>query len=195
MLDQIIPAPSEQTHLMQQTFRAALTALSEPLRPVTVPTCEAPGDLFPAAWAFMLTLIDIDVSVYWPDASEALRANIQFHTRATLVDRADVADWIVLDAVSPANPKLLEQVRRGTHERPDQSASVVFLVKDEFTDILAEGPGLREATELRIPVSEDVAYALVRNTAEYPLGFDSYFIDSTTVTGLPRSTRLVVRTD
>jgi|OM-RGC.v1.016879943 phosphonate C-P lyase system protein PhnH len=194
-LDQIIPAPASQTHLMQHTFRAALTALSEPLRPVTIEPCEAPSELTPALWALMLTLIDADVSLCFPSASAAVQANIQFHTRAQLVETPQTADWVVLEAEALNTPGLLDQVRRGTHERPDQSASVLFIVGDDSTDVLAEGPGFREPTELRAPVGEDLVFALIRNAADYPLGYDSYFVDVSTVTGLPRSTRLVVRTD
>jgi alpha-D-ribose 1-methylphosphonate 5-triphosphate synthase subunit PhnH len=194
-LDHITPAPVAQTHLMQQTFRAALTALSEPLRPVPVDPCDAPSGLAPALWALILTLIDADVSLFFPSASAAAQANIQFHTRARLVETPEAADWVVLEAEAIQTPTWLDQVRRGTHERPDQSASVLFIVGDDRTDVLAEGPGFREPTELRAPAGEDLVFALIRNASDYPLGYDSYFVDESTVTGLPRSTRLVVRTD
>lgn len=195
MLTHIIPAPAEQTHLMQHAFRAALTALSEPLRPVTIDACEAPEGATSALWALLLTLVDADVCLFFPSASEALTANIQFHTRAQIVDAPEAADWLVLQAEALTTPTVLDHVRRGTHERPDQSASVLFIVGDDSTDVLAEGPGFREATELRVPVGEDLMFSLIRNIADYPLGYDSYFVDASTVTGLPRSTRLVVRTD
>ena len=39
----VIEAPEHQTLLMQQTFRAVLTALSEPLRAVSIPALPTPS--------------------------------------------------------------------------------------------------------------------------------------------------------
>ena len=79
----VIEAPEHQTLLMQQTFRAVLTALSEPLRAVSIPALPTPLGTTSALWAMALTLWDQDVSVWWPEADDDHWYNTLFHTRVT----------------------------------------------------------------------------------------------------------------
>ena len=191
----LIAAPAQPAHIMQKTFRAALTALSEPARAVPVPEIDSPAGASPALWALVLTLLDQDVSVYWPGADETLKANVLFHTGVKWSDTPETADFAVLAADSSQTLALLDRVSVGSHERPDMSATVLFVVGSETTDTLVEGPGLKSATEQRLPMNEALAYRLGQQAKTYPLGFDAYFVDHHTVLGIPRSTRIVVRTD
>ena len=95
MLANIIEAPSRQTRLMQQTFRCALSALAEPLRPLSLPEVTAPEGIGTALWAMVLTLLDHDVTVYWPDMNESMRANLVFHTAVQIMEEPEKADWVV----------------------------------------------------------------------------------------------------
>jgi alpha-D-ribose 1-methylphosphonate 5-triphosphate synthase subunit PhnH len=195
MLADIIEAPHGQTHVMQHTFRCVLTALSEPLRPISLPVIKSPEGMNSGLWALILTLLDQDVSVCWPGMTESMRSNLLFHTGVRVTEIPEDADWLIVDAADPSTESILDRVSVGTHERPDTAASVIFLAAHDATDVLAEGPGFKDPQELKLALSESLVYRLIQNTQSYPLGFDSYLIQEQTVIGLPRSTRLMVRTD
>ena len=191
----LIAAPEHLVQIAQQTFRAALTALSEPVRSVLVPSVTAPDGVMPAVWALVLSLFDDDIRVYWPDCPTHVRANVAFHTRAHMVDAPSDADWLVVSAESPEALSLLDAVSVGTHERPDLAASILFITGEEATDVVAEGPGILGTVEQRLPISHALASRLAQQSAIYPLGFDSYLVLEHAVIGLPRSTRFQVRVD
>lgn len=191
----LIPAPANMAAMTQATFRAALTALSEPIRAVSVPTIPAPDGVRPALWALVLTVLDEDVSVFWPESSEVVHANLGFHTRVKRVDVPEAADWLILDAGSPETLATLDRARVGTEERPDLSASVVLMAGLEATDVVAEGPGIATRVEQRLPISSQIVERLAQQANTYPLGFDTYLVLAHAVIGLPRSTRLSLRAD
>lgn len=187
----VIEAPEQQSTLMQQTFRAVLTALSEPLRAVAIPTLPTPPGAREALWAVVLTLWDEDVSVWWPEADDTLWYNTLFHTRVRRATSLEEADWVVCSADHPETSKWLSQVSIGVDERPDQAASVLLLAGDSRTPVQGSGPGLSHAVEVQLPLPEQVVDQLVQNHRRYPLGFDTYVVLDHAVLGIPRSTRLV----
>jgi alpha-D-ribose 1-methylphosphonate 5-triphosphate synthase subunit PhnH len=192
----LIPAPADVVQVTQATFRAALTALSEPMRALPVPSIEAPEGVRPALWAMVLTLLDADVSLFWPECSDVVRANLGFHTRVRIVDTPEVADWLVLDAHFPQTRATFDAVRIGTAERPDLAASVLLITTDhDAVDVVAQGPGIATTAEQRLPIPVSLAERLAQQTTTYPLGFDTFLVLKQSVIGLPRSTRLSVRVD
>lgn len=195
MLANIIEAPFHQTHLMQQTFRCALSALAEPLRPLSLPEVTAPEGIGTALWAMVLTLLDHDVTVYWPNMNESMRANLVFHTGVQIAEEPEKANWVVLHADDPNAESVLDRVSIGTHERPDTATSILMLTSNASTDVLAEGPGFENPQELKVELSESLVYRVIQNNQQYPLGFDLFLVGEHSVTGLPRSTHLMVRTD
>ena len=195
MLANIIEGPARQTHLMQQTFRCALTALAEPLRPLSLPEVTAPEGIGMGLWAMVITLLDHDVTVYWPDMNKSMRANLVFHTGVQIMEEPEKVDWVVLHSDDPNAESVLDRVAIGTHERPDTATSVLMLTSNTSTDVLAEGPGFENPQELKVELSESLVYRLIQNNQQYPLGFDVFLVGEHSVTGLPRSTRLRVMTD
>ena len=195
MIANIIEAPVRQTHLMQQTFRCALTALAEPLRPLSLPEVTAPEGIGMGLWALVLTLLDHDVTVYWPDMNESMRANLVFHTGVQIMEEPEKADWVVLHSDDLNAESVLDRVSIGTHERPDTATSVLILTSNASTDVLAEGPGFENPQELKVKLSKSLVCRLIQNNQKYPLGFDVFLVGEHSVAGLPRSTRLIVRTD
>lgn len=191
----LIPAPADLVQVTQATFRAALAALSEPMRALPVPVVEAPEGVRPALWAMVLTFLDADVSLFWPECSDVVRANLGFHTRVRIVDAPEAADWLVLDARFPQTRATLDAVRIGTAERPDLSASVLLVTDHEAVDVVAQGPGIATTAEQRLPISSQLAERLAQQVNTYPLGFDTFLVSQQSVIGLPRSTRLSVRID
>ena len=186
----VIEAPEHQTLLMQQTFRAVLTALSEPLRAVSIPALPTPLGTTSALWAMALTLWDQDVSVWWPEADDDLWYNTLCHTRVMRAASIEQADWVVLSADHPDTPNRLGLVSIGVDERPDQSASVLLLASRSRTHVHGAGPGLLHPVEVQLPLPEAIVDQLMLNHARYPLGFDTYVVFDQAVMGLPRSTRL-----
>jgi len=186
----VIEAPADQPMLMQQTFRAVLTALAEPLRAVAVPAAPTPDGCESALWSMILTLWDQDVSVWWPGADEDLWYNMLFHTRVQRAAGPDTADWLVLDAEDERTAEWLSSVRTGSDERPDQSASVIFRVGSSRSPVVGSGPGLPHPAEILLPLPAALVECLQHNQARYPLGFDSYLVQPTSVMGIPRSTQL-----
>ncbi|CAI8291742.1 MAG: Alpha-D-ribose 1-methylphosphonate 5-triphosphate synthase subunit PhnH [Gammaproteobacteria bacterium] len=195
MLTNIIEAPARQTHVMQQAFRHALSALAEPLRPLSLPEVTAPEGIGKGLWAMVLTLLDHDVTVHWPDMSDSMRANLVFHTGVRIAEEPEKADWVVLHSDDPNTESVLDRVSIGTHESPDTATSVLMMTSHASTDVLAEGPGFENPQELKVELPESLVSRVIQNNKQYPLGFDLFLVSDHTVAGLPRSTRLMVRTE
>lgn len=195
MVMDIIEAPDRQTHLMQQTFRRALTALSEPLRPLVIPAIPAPPGIRSALWALVLTLLDRDVTVFWPGITATTQSNLMFHTGTRLTEMPEDADWLVLDVADPKAEQFLSRASIGCHERPDAAATILLLVSNDATEVLAQGPGFKDPTYLNLQLPESLVTRLIQNNHQYPLGVDCFLVTENSVSGLPRSTHLTMRTD
>jgi alpha-D-ribose 1-methylphosphonate 5-triphosphate synthase subunit PhnH len=114
------------------------------------------------------------------------------------VDRADFL--VVVGSDSRGG---LTAARRGSHEYPEDGATVIYSLdgagvpsSDRFR-VRLEGPGIAEAggrvPDMRgVPVPE--LRALSEVNADYPLGVDAFFVrPSGEVMAIPRSTRIQVR--
>jgi alpha-D-ribose 1-methylphosphonate 5-triphosphate synthase subunit PhnH len=183
----------------QRAFRAVLDALARPARryPLAGPA-EPPAGLGRGLAAVALTLLDEDCAVWLGGAlgrdAEAA-AWLAFHTGARRAAHAGAADFVVTapDALPP-----LASLRLGTDEAPHQSATVVLDVRDSATSagagptrFTARGPGIDGTVTLTAPwAAGRFATAWQHNTELFPRGVDVLLVDSASVTGLPRTTRL-----
>lgn len=190
MNDRLVPRPQDLSEFLQHTFRVALNALSEPGQWLVVPSAETPSGMSPALWALTLTLLDRDVSVYWPSLSETARKNVVFHAEVRLLDSPEAADWVVLSADASDAVQILDRVRVGTHERPDEGATVLWIGGSERCLLDLAGPGIQGVRRCELPLPSSVVARLAENHQRYPLGFDSFVVDTHAVLGLPRSTRI-----
>ena len=195
MLTDFIARPHRQTPLLPQPFRRALTALSEPLRPLVLPAIPAPPGIRPALWALVLTLLDRDVTVFWPGITATTQSNLMFHTGTRLTEMPEDADWLVLDVADPKAEQFLSRASIGCHERPDAAATILLLASNDATEVLAQGPGFKDPTYLNLQLPESLVTRLIQNNHQYPLGVDCFLVTEHSVSGLPRSTRLTMRTD
>lgn len=191
-----LPAPgfADPTRDAQRAFRAILDALARPARayPVAGPA-EPPAVLGPGLAAVALTLLDED-SVVWLGGELGRDAEtgawLAFHTGARRAGDPAAADFIIAapDALPP-----LASLALGTDEAPHLSATVLLDVRGcagpaRFS---AQGPGIDGATALAAPWAADgFADAWQQNAELFPRGVDLLLVDSGTVTGLPRTTRL-----
>jgi alpha-D-ribose 1-methylphosphonate 5-triphosphate synthase subunit PhnH len=190
------PAPgfADPTRDAQRAFRAILNALAHPTRcyPLAGPA-EPPAALGPGLAAAALTLLDEDSAVWLGGvlAGDAeVAAWLAFHTGARRVEAAAAASFVIAapDALPP-----LASLALGTEEAPHLSATVVLDIRGcagpaRFT---AQGPGIDGTATLAAPWAYDgFADEWHRNTELFPGGVDLLLVDSGTVTGLPRTTRL-----
>ena len=181
----------------QQVFRVLLDVLA---RPGTVR--DLPGGVLdagvPAAVLAPLALADLEVSLAvlepagagWADALRAATG-----ARPAPPERADM----VL-ALRPPRPDEVRGLRRGTPDRPDLACRLVLacdrLDRDGAVVVELTGPGVDGTAHLGIGgVPVEVVEALVAVNQRYPLGVDTFLVAADgRVVGLPRSTRIRVRT-
>ena len=84
----VLPGFVDAVFDAQRTFRAVLTALSEPGRPIHLDIDLPPLDLAPAAAASLLALADINTTVWLAPNLFNMRAYLRFHTGAPIVDQS-----------------------------------------------------------------------------------------------------------
>ncbi|WP_158300840.1 phosphonate C-P lyase system protein PhnH [Chromobacterium sp. ATCC 53434] len=175
----------------QQTFRAVLAAMAEPLLPRALPTLPPalPG-LKAATAALLYTLADQDVRVWLPPLPDDTVASLRFHTGMRLADLPEHADFIVIVAGMPL-PNLIS-LKAGSAEYPDRSATLL-IEADGFGADQVEGRGPGFAAPRRFGAA-GLPQAFWRewqvNHARFPLGVDALLISDTHIAGLPRSVRI-----
>jgi alpha-D-ribose 1-methylphosphonate 5-triphosphate synthase subunit PhnH len=195
----MVPAPgfADPARDAQRAFRAVLDALAHPTRPYPLARlAEPPAALGPGLAAVALTLLDGDCSAWLGgalgrDADTA--AWLAFHTGVRRTENPAAADFVI---TGPETLPPLGSLSLGTDEMPSLSATVVLDVRGcsgrpapaRFT---AEGPGIDGTATLTAPWAPPGFAGTWRgNTELFPRGIDLLLVDSGTVTGLPRTTRL-----
>ncbi len=187
------PGLADPVHDSQHIFRALLTALAHPGRPMTLPGDVAgPEPLDPATTAAALTLLDYDTPLWidWIADTPPLRAYLKFHCGCPIVERSqDAAFGLVTD---PENMPRLALFAQGHDQYPDSSASLLVQLPslDNGPAVSLTGPGIRETATIRPAGLPDWFWNDWRlNAAQFPLGVDIFLTCGRTVIGLPRSIR------
>jgi alpha-D-ribose 1-methylphosphonate 5-triphosphate synthase subunit PhnH len=192
----VAPAPgfADPTRDAQRAFRAVLDALARPTYacPLAGPA-EPPAALGAGLAAVALTLLDEDCTAWLGGAlgqdAEAA-AWLAFHTGVRRAADPVTADFVIAgpDVLPP-----LASLALGSDEAPHLSATVVLDVRGcagpaRFT---ARGPGIDGSSTFAAPwASPGFAADWLGNAELFPRGVDLLLVDSGTVTGLPRTTRL-----
>jgi alpha-D-ribose 1-methylphosphonate 5-triphosphate synthase subunit PhnH len=102
--------------------------------------------------------------------------------------------WVACDDAIPE----LTQLRPGTDEYPDQSATLVldvgsFNLAGTAQTWTLTGPGIEGETTLAVDgLTTDFAAQWNDNHDRFPRGVDVYLAAANSLVGLPRSTRLTV---
>ena len=175
----------------QQTFRAVLGAMAEPLSPRALPALPPalPG-LKTSTAALLYTLADQDISVWLPALPDETVSSLRFHTGMRVADLPEQADFIVIATGMPL-PDLMS-LKAGSAEYPDRSATLLIEV-DGFGAEQVEGSGPGFAAPRRFGAAglpSGFWTEWRRNHACFPLGVDAVLITDTHVAGLPRSARI-----
>ena len=193
----VAPAPgfADPARDAQRAFRAVLDALAHPTcaYPLAGPT-EPPAALGAGLAAVALTLLDEDCTVWLGGTlgdDPSVAAWLAFHTGARRADHQGAADFVI---AAPDELSALTSLALGTDETPHLSATVVLDIRDCAGPVRfrAEGPGIDGSVTLAAPwASAEFAAEWQRNTELFPRGVDLLLVSADTVTGLPRTTRLI----
>ncbi|MCD2088935.1 MULTISPECIES: phosphonate C-P lyase system protein PhnH [Halomonadaceae] len=197
------PALKEAVHHSQQLFRQVLSSMAEPGTFAEVNLAPLPQDvaMSPAAWAVLLVLCDLDTRVWIADElnRDGLAEAIAFHTGARIVSRADEADFAL---VVPSTCQAMPRFSEGSDTYPDRSTTLI-VVLESLAEARSDasqrgntcwqlsGPGILNQRVLEL---DDTAEALMQrlalNRASFPLGLDTILTSGSSLTAIPRSTRI-----
>ncbi|MEL7512602.1 MAG: phosphonate C-P lyase system protein PhnH [Cyanobacteria bacterium J06554_3] len=203
MLTPTIPGFADITQESQQTFRALLTALSEPgkIKEVQCPL-STPADLSLAFGAACLTLIDFETLVWLqPAFSEETKGWLRFHTGCQFTHHQKQADFALIkeidakeigakepDAKEP-DALNLSAFNWGSAETPEDSTTLLLQL-DSLSGgepVTLHGPGIQTQRVISPVLPQQFWQQWALNHDSYPTGVDCFLFQKRQVMGLPRS--------
>lgn len=192
--NQLTEGFTDAVHQSQTCFRSILKAMSEPglIETLTI-DAPPPQGMEPACWALLLTLLDVNTSVWLSPslaASDSITSNLRFHCQATMVEDPQAAGFALCNFFDIPPP---DQLNRGSPEYPDQSTTLIIqtpAISNEPQWQLS-GPGIPSHRPLHIAgLSERFQQELISSRKYFPGGIDCIFTCNNQLTALPRSTRI-----
>lgn len=183
-----IPGFANITQDSQQTFRALLTALSEPGKVKEVPCpLSTPAELSLAFGAACLTLIDFETPVWLqPAFSEEIKGWLRFHTGCQFTHNQKQADFALMKELEAID---LSAFSWGSAESPEASTTLLLQLNslNSGEQVTLYGPGVQTQRTVspRLPQQFWKQWAL--NHDSYPTGIDCFLCCENQVMGLPRS--------
>jgi alpha-D-ribose 1-methylphosphonate 5-triphosphate synthase subunit PhnH len=194
-LSVLAPGFDQEAFGSQAVFRVALHALSHPGLPLDMPLyAGAPQQGHLPAAHLLLSLLDADTPVWLSPILAASDAAhwLRFHTGCMVIADPSQAQFCWM-AQGDAWP-LLSQLRQGTDDWPDRSATCVIEVdglEGDAPNWLLQGPGIEGQRHLKVRgLRVDFEAQWQLNQGSFPCGVDVFFVSSTKIVGLPRTTRL-----
>lgn len=185
----LAPGFADPARAAQASFRAALTALAEPGRLVTLDQVLAPpAPLGVAAAALALTLLDHETPLWLGGGLGGLADYLRFHCGCPLAARPDGARFALVRA---AELPPLAAFPPGSDDYPDQSATVIVEVGGLRPEgpLVLSGPGIGEESRLGVDgLPEDFRAQWAANHAKFPRGVDLFLTCGPLLCGLPRTT-------
>jgi len=200
-LSDMAPGFTDSTAQSQVVFRCALDAMARPGKPVRIPDTALVSptrSTNAVAASVLLALLDQDCALWLSPtlANGPAAAWLRFHTGCQIEADCSKADFVW--AASFAELPSLDQLKQGSAEYPDQSATCVVDVKgwrnaaaSDAVTVSLRGPGVRDVITLSV---EGMHAGFVRQhhaTQEHaPCGVDVFCCAADVLLGLPRSVRL-----
>ncbi|MEM9785877.1 MAG: phosphonate C-P lyase system protein PhnH [Pseudomonadota bacterium] len=167
------PTPSEFEARTNATYEALMWALCRPGLARELP---APGQA-----GVIETLIDRECAVYCEDPA---MAELAARTGAEMV-APEKADHLFL--TQP--PAQLMGLRQGSDLYPEDGATLVIPATFASGDHLRlTGPGVNGEVETTVSGIPHSFWADRQRVMRYPMGFEVFLLDGTTVIGIPRTT-------
>jgi alpha-D-ribose 1-methylphosphonate 5-triphosphate synthase subunit PhnH len=185
-------------HDAQRTFRAVMSALSEPgtVHTIDSGTAHCAG-LSAAMTAIALTLADYETRVWLGEGAAQQSASfLSFYAGAPIVATPNGAAFAFV--TQPLVMPRLTAFARGSLDYPDASTTVIIDVDTINTGSgwALVGPGITGQRRLAISgLPETFGADLDTNRAAFPCGVDIIFCVGTRIAALPRSTRRVRSTE
>lgn len=178
----------------QQVFRRVLTALSEPGTVQNLPESETPEGTHPAAYQICLALLDAETPLWIAPSlkTDALVSALRFHCGCRLVDEPGQAEFVL---TTPDFDGDLTIFAQGSHEYPDQSATLIIQVEslDDAGNWTLRGPGIESERKVGISSLDPRWPAMLTdNRSRFPCGVDFLFTAGTALMGLSRTTQVEV---
>ena len=177
----------------QRCFRAVLDAMARLGRLATVGMlAKAPAGISPAGAAILLTLTDIDASV-WLGTKAAEAADwIRFHTGAAVVATPQDAHFAYVAADEIAD---IGKLNLGSDEYPDRSTTLIVEVSrlSAHGPLVLRGPGIESSHTATIEGLGRDFWAQREGLKElFPRGLDCIFVCGNDALALPRTTQVEV---
>lgn len=189
-----IPGLTDPVHSSAEVFRVLVKVMSEPgVVEELEDVCGHPEQLLKAASATILTLADMDTSLYLAREidHQVSRGFLTLHTGVKIVDSANQADFVI--ANQDTDILQYQDLPVGDPQYPDQSATLIIQVANIHGSkkVTASGPGIENTKEIHLPDLPDSFFAWrdMKNSL-YPCGIDIIFASNTELMAIPRTTKL-----
>lgn len=186
----LAPGFADPALAAQASFRAALTALSEPgcLVALGHGLAPPPPPLGPAAAALALTLLDHDTPLWLSPALRPAAAYLRFHCGCPPAAGPEAARFAVVTA---AELPPLAVFAAGSDDYPDHSATVIVEVAGLRAGgpLVLSGPGIADRATLAADgLPADFLACWAANRGRFPRGVDLLLTCGPLLCGLPRTT-------
>ncbi|WP_420548153.1 phosphonate C-P lyase system protein PhnH [Curvivirga sp.] len=189
-----IPGLQDPVHSSAEVFRVLAKVMSEPgtVEELTE-ICGHPDELLKAASAAILTLADMDTSLYLSSEldSPISRGFLTLHTGVKIVDSANQADFVI--ATQDTDISQYQDLPVGDPQYPDQSATLIIQVSNirGSKKVTLNGPGIENIKQVQMPDLPDSFFSWrdMKNSL-YPCGIDIIFASNTELMAIPRTTKL-----
>jgi alpha-D-ribose 1-methylphosphonate 5-triphosphate synthase subunit PhnH len=189
----LLPGYADPVLEAQETFRAALHAVSYPGRIMEAGfSLDPPAPIHKAAAALALALFDFETPVWLdPAASNNATENwLRFHCGCPFV--ADPADAQFAVIADPESMPPLSWFREGTDEAPETAATLIVQAARFFRGsggMRLTGPGIQKEVVLLIDGVPGEFWKKRDDAIErFPRGIDLFLTDEDRLIGLPRTT-------
>ena len=199
-LHDMAPGFADSTAQSQGVFRCALDALARPGTPTAIPTASLaspPTGTSAAAASVLLALLDQDCALWLSPtlANGPAAAWLRFHTGCQIEQDCSKADFVWAASIAELPP--LHQLKQGSAEYPDQSATCVVdvtawraAVVSDAAAVSLRGPGVRDALTLAVDGLDTNFVQQHHAMQEHaPCGVDMFCCADDVLLGFPRSVR------
>jgi len=200
-LHDMAPGFADSTAQSQGVFRCALDALARPGTPTAIPTASLaspPTGTSAAAASVLLALLDQDCALWLSPtlANGPAAAWLRFHTGCQIEQDCSKADFVWAASIVELPP--LHQLKQGSAEYPDQSATCVVDVTawraaavSDPAAVSLRGPGVRGVITVAVD-GLDANFVQQHHAmqAHAPCGVDMFCCADDVLLGFPRSVRL-----
>jgi len=205
-LHDMAPGFADSTAQSQVVFRCALDALARPGTSVGIPAASlvSPSSGICAASAsVLLALLDQDCALWLSPtlANGPAAAWLRFHTGCQIEQECSKADFVWAASIAELPP--LHQLKQGSAEYPDQSATCVVdvtawrvAVVSDAAAVSLRGPGVRGVITVAVD-GMDASFLQQHHAmqAHAPCGVDMFCCADDVLLGFPRSVRLQLAGD